>query len=57
MPAPAASDGTARRPRTIKGRAREVARRLALEYPEARCEQLRLCFNKKGGTTARDAQR
>jgi len=38
MPAPAASDGTARRPRSIKGRAREVARRLALEYPEAQCE-------------------
>jgi endonuclease-3 len=28
----------ARRPRTPKGRAREVARRLALEYPDARCE-------------------
>jgi endonuclease-3 len=34
-----ASDGTRlRRPRTPKGRAREVARRLALEYPDARCE-------------------
>jgi len=34
-----APDGTrARRPRTPKGRAREVARRLALEYPDARCE-------------------
>ena len=38
MPAPATSDGGARRPRSPKGRAREVARRLALEYPEARCE-------------------
>ena len=28
----------ARRPRTPKGRAREVARRLALEYPDAICE-------------------
>src|SRR5262249_44645866 len=27
-----------KKPRTIKGRAREVARRLAEEYPEARCE-------------------
>jgi endonuclease-3 len=26
------------KPRTLKGRAREVARRLAEEYPEARCE-------------------
>ena len=34
-----APDGTRlRRPRTPKGRAREVARRLALEYPDARCE-------------------
>jgi len=34
-----APDGTRlRRPRTPKGRAREVARRLALEYPEAHCE-------------------
>jgi endonuclease-3 len=38
VPAPAASDGATRRPRTVKGRAREVARRLALEYPEAQCE-------------------
>jgi endonuclease-3 len=27
-----------KKPRTVKGRAREVARRLAEEYPEARCE-------------------
>jgi len=33
-----APDGPRRRPRTPKGRAREVARRLALEYPDARCE-------------------
>jgi endonuclease-3 len=33
-----APDGPRRRPRTLKGRAREVARRLALEYPDARCE-------------------
>ena len=33
-----APDGARRRPRTPKGRAREVARRLALEYPDARCE-------------------
>ena len=34
-----APDGTRlRRPRTPKGRAREVARRLAMEYPDARCE-------------------
>jgi len=38
MPAAATSDGAARRPRSPKGRAREVARRLALEYPEAQCE-------------------
>ncbi len=38
MPAAAISDGAARRPRSPKGRAREVARRLALEYPEAQCE-------------------
>ena len=37
--AASAPDGPrARRPRTPKGRAREVARRLALEYPDARCE-------------------
>ncbi len=33
-----APDGPRRRPRSPKGRAREVARRLALEYPDARCE-------------------
>jgi len=34
-----APDGTRpRRPRTPKGQAREVARRLALEYPDAQCE-------------------
>jgi endonuclease-3 len=27
-----------KKPRTVKGRAREVARRLAEEYPQARCE-------------------
>jgi endonuclease III len=38
MAAPAPDGPRARRPRTPKGRAREVARRLALEYPDARCE-------------------
>src|SRR5262245_2648088 len=28
-----------KKPRTVKGRAREAARRLAEEYPEARCER------------------
>jgi endonuclease-3 len=38
MAATAPDGPRARRPRTPKGRAREVARRLALEYPDARCE-------------------
>ena len=38
MAATAPDGPRARRPRTLKGRAREVARRLALEYPDARCE-------------------
>ena len=38
MPATAADGPRLRRPRTVKGRAREVARRLALEYPDAECE-------------------
>src|SRR5262245_31884429 len=38
MAAPAPADARARRPRSPKGRAREVARRLALEYPDAACE-------------------
>jgi endonuclease III len=38
MAATAPDRPRARRPRTPKGRAREVARRLALEYPDARCE-------------------
>jgi endonuclease-3 len=38
MAATAPDGPRARRPRTPKGRAREVARRLALEYPDAHCE-------------------
>lgn len=38
MAATAPDGARARRPRTPKGRAREVAQRLALEYPDARCE-------------------
>src|SRR5262245_18640294 len=38
MAAPAPDGSRPRRPRTVKGRAREVARRLALEYPDAHCE-------------------
>src|SRR5262245_2538629 len=38
MAVPAPDGSRPRRPRTVKGRAREVARRLALEYPDAECE-------------------
>jgi endonuclease-3 len=38
MAATAPDGSRPRRPRTVKGRAREVARRLALEYPDAECE-------------------